>query len=335
MKKKIAIVIDKEGWAFDLIAKQIKSKSNKYEIDILPMELFEDNFVKMLLLSEKYDLMFVMWRGLISWLQSDYSKDYIKYLGFDYENFLDKYLRNGKIVTAVYDHLFINSEFEITEFIFNNIKKYMVCSKKLEKIYRDLKNIPNPTMVVSTGVELEKFYMFDKNKYKNINRTIVFGWSGNSKFTDETDDDLKGLRKIIKPAIQELIDEGYDIKLDIADRNIKKIDHDDMPDYYNKIDAYICASRTEGDPNPVLESMACGIPVISTDVGIVSEVFGKKQKQFIIKRDKDELKKKIKELIDNKKLFEELSKENLEQIKKRDWKDQVKIFEEFFDKCLN
>lgn len=335
MKKKIAIVIDKEGWAYDLSAKQIKKNISQYDVDIIPMDIFEDNFVKMLLLSEKYDLMFVMWRGLISWLQSDYSKEYIKYLGFDYEEFLDKYLRSGKIVTGVYDHLFLNSEKERTEFICNNVK-YIVCSKKLYDIYCNLKDVKKPAMIVPDGVDLKKFYMQNTEKYKNIeNRKIIIGWCGNSKFADEEDDDLKGLNKIIKPAVNELIEEGCNIELDIADRNIKKIEHDDMPDYYNKIDVYICASRTEGNPSPVLESMACGIPVISTDVGIVSEVFGKKQKQFIIKRDKDVLKKKIKELIDNKKLFEELSKENLEQIKKRDWKDQVKIFEEFFDKCLN
>ena len=56
------------------------------------------------------------------------------------------------------------------------------------------------------------------------------------------------------------------------------IAHEDMPEYYNGIDIYVCTSRTEGTPNTVLEAMACGVPVISTDVGIVPEVFGEKQK---------------------------------------------------------
>ena len=57
------------------------------------------------------------------------------------------------------------------------------------------------------------------------------------------------------------------------------------------------------------------MPVISTDVGIVPEVFGEKQKEFIIKRDKNELKDKIKELINDRKKRQELSEENLKQIK--------------------
>ena len=51
-----------------------------------------------------------------------------------------------------------------------------------------------------------------------------------------------------------------------ADRQIRMIPHDKMAEYYSKIDLYICTSKIEGTPNPVLESMACGVPIISTDV---------------------------------------------------------------------
>ena len=107
-----------------------------------------------------------------------------------------------------------------------------------------------------------------------------------------------------------------------------------MPEYYNGIDIYVCTSRTEGTPNTVLEAMACGVPVISTDVGIVPEVFGEKQKEFIIKRDKNELKDKIKELINDRKKYQELSEENLKQIKEWSWKNKTKLFKKFFDKNL-
>ena len=112
------------------------------------------------------------------------------------------------------------------------------------------------------------------------------------------------------------------------------IPHDEMPDYYNNIHIYVCASRTEGHPAPVLESMACGIPVISTNVGIVPELFGTKQKKFIISRSKDELKQKITKLINNKKLLKELSNENLIQIQQWSWKNKCKMMKKFFDDNL-
>ena len=333
-KKQIAIIIDKEGWAYYNSAVEIqKNLKNEFDIDIITIDIFGDNVVKIFLLSEKYDLIFFMWRGLISWIYSDYSKDYIQQLGFSFDEFIKKFIKSKNIVTGVYDHLFLQQEQERTEFILENIKDYIVCSKKLNKIYSMFKK--KPAMIISDGVDLELFKMEDTSKYDNIkDRAIKIGWCGNSKFTDENDDDLKGLNKIIRPAITELIGEGYGVELDIADRNCNMIKHSEMPKYYNSIDIYVCASRTEGHPAPVLEAMACGVPVISTDVGIVSEVFGNRQKEFIIQRSARQLKEKIEYILKNKKILSKLSEENLNQIKNWSWIQKSNEYKKFFEKNL-
>lgn len=337
-KKKIAIIIDQEGWAFYNSAVQIKKDLEKYyDIDIISMEIFQGNAVKIFILSKEYDLTYFMWRGFISWIYSDASKSYIESLGYTYEEFEEEYLKNNNIVTLICDHLFLNDEgHKLTEFICNNVKGYIVSSKKLMDIYSQNPNIKSPSAVIPDGVDLNLFKMYNTSKYKDFyeKKEAVIGWAGNSKFVDENDDDLKGVQKVIKPAIDELLAEGYNIKLDIVDRNIKMIPHKDMPNYYNNIDIYVCASRTEGTPNTILEAMACGVPVISTDVGIVPEVFGTLQKTYIIERTKEDLKNKIINLLTNRDELEKLSKENLEQIENWGWGKQTAKLKEFFDSIL-
>ncbi len=48
--------------------------------------------------------------------------------------------------------------------------------------------------------------------------------------------------------------------------------YDKIPIYYNAADASVLASYREGCPNAVLESLACGTPVLATDVGAVADI---------------------------------------------------------------
>ncbi|PLX28263.1 hypothetical protein C0581_02915 [Candidatus Parcubacteria bacterium] len=45
----------------------------------------------------------------------------------------------------------------------------------------------------------------------------------------------------------------------------------DIVDYYNVLDVYVVTSRAEGGPKSLLESWACGVPVVSTQVGMVND----------------------------------------------------------------
>ncbi len=63
-------------------------------------------------------------------------------------------------------------------------------------------------------------------------------------------------------------DAGVADRLILADRQ----PYDQIPLYYNAADASVLASYREGCPNVVLESLACGTPVVATDVGAVSDI---------------------------------------------------------------
>ena len=58
---------------------------------------------------------------------------------------------------------------------------------------------------------------------------------------------------------------------------------------YHKSSFYICASEMEGTPNPALESLACGLPVISTRVGNMPEIIVDGYNGYLIERSIDSL----------------------------------------------
>ena len=340
-KKKIAVVYDVDGWAYCNIANEIKKYLSKdFDIDIFPVSVFDDNPVRFIMLTDRYDLVHCLWRGLLSCLDYEYARGYIHNMGLTFDEFMNKFYSKKIVTTSVYDHKFLDKEnFETTRSFARYAKNYTVSSTILRDIYNELDIDKKPMAVISDGVDITKFKPENLERFEleNIsNRKIKIGWVGNSEFTDsEGDNDLKGVRKIIKPALQELIDEGYPIELKFADRKDGYIPHNKMPDYYNSIDLYICASKNEGTPNPVLESMASGVPIVSTDVGIVRDALGEKQKEFILKeRTKEDLKAKLVELLEHKEKFKGLSEENLKQREDWTWEKKCYQFRDFFKKNL-
>ncbi|MFA5210879.1 MAG: glycosyltransferase family 4 protein [Patescibacteria group bacterium] len=99
-------------------------------------------------------------------------------------------------------------------------------------------------------------------------------------------------------------------------------------DYYNCLDLYLVTSRAEGGPKAILESMATGIPFITTDVGLVSDILENTKNTYICYNDTELFEKSI-YLLNNKGNQEEFIKNNLVEIKKYSW---GKITEEYFDK---
>lgn len=336
-KKKIALMVDRDDWAFANIAKNItKNLSDKYDFKIIPLFYFNNNLIKGYIAAKDCDLIHFFWRKNLIDLKGENYEWYARQLGYSsLDAFKEEYVNHKILTTCVYDHIQKEDGINFTKELFDNYEHYYVSSNILNNIYQNMDVKYKPKCVITDGVDLKEFYPINLERFKTIkNRNLIIGWVGNSEWKNDVED-FKGVNTILKPAIEDLKKEGYKVENYFADRKERMIPHDQMVDYYSKIDVLICASKCEGTPNPVLEAMACGVPIISTNVGIVSEALGKKQQEYILEeRTKECMKEKIIKLIHEKDKIIELSNENLKQIGSWEWKIITQKFDSFFEDVL-
>ena len=66
------------------------------------------------------------------------------------------------------------------------------------------------------------------------------------------------------------------------------VSHDELPDYLNKLQLLVIPSYTEGGPTIMVEAMACGTPVLATQVGVVQDFIRDGETGFIMKNNSPE-----------------------------------------------
>jgi glycosyltransferase involved in cell wall biosynthesis len=285
---------------------------------------------------QDFDLIHFFWRADLFNLLSSWTRQYFIDKGWDYHGFVTNVIAKANITTSVYDHLFLSdNEIQERKVLFNALSiGYTTVSQRLSKLYSSVETYPKPYGAIEDGVDLDFFTPSNLERLADEQREIVVGWVGNSKWGGDGIDH-KGIETIIKPVVESLRAEGCKVRGFYADRQERWIPHSEMNDYYNSIDIYLCASDIEGTPNPALESMACGLPIITTDVGMIPQLFGPLQKEYILaNRSKEDLKEKLKELIESPQKRMALSKENLERIQSWSWTDQSRKWDEFFKEML-
>jgi len=101
------------------------------------------------------------------------------------------------------------------------------------------------------------------------------------------------------------------------------VGEDETPALYNAASVFVLPSFFEGFGLPILEAMACGCPVITSNVSSMPEIAGNAAVLVDPKND-DEIAGKILEVLENEKLQSELKKKGLARAKEFSWEKCAK-----------
>jgi len=99
---------------------------------------------------------------------------------------------------------------------------------------------------------------------------------------------------LAKASIAELSNLGINAQL----IELKGYSRDEVNALMYACDAFLMTSFTEGSPQVIKEAMACGCPIVSTDVGDVKQVFGTVDGNYICSYDSKDVAKKLVSAID-------------------------------------
>jgi len=109
--------------------------------------------------------------------------------------------------------------------------------------------------------------------------------------------------------------------------------YQDIVPYYQVLDLYLICSREEGGPKALLESMATGIPLVSTKVGMVSDVIDDGINGFLANiEDVATIAKQASLILENDKIRKEIIENSTEKVSGFDLSKTEQLFYDIYNK---
>ena len=157
---------------------------------------------------------------------------------------------------------------------------------------------------------------------------VRVGWAGS---LSNQGPEQRGFHDLIAPAVRSV---GA-ARLVVAAREKRWRSPVEMLEFYRSIDIYLCASRSEGTPNPCLEAAACGVPLVTTRVGNMPELVRHGVNGLFVERNVADVAAKLTRLRDDRPLRAELSRNMLASIRDWDWRIQAENYRKMFETILH
>jgi glycosyltransferase involved in cell wall biosynthesis len=193
----------------------------------------------------------------------------------------------------------------------------------LYRQYQPLLKIP--TFYTPNGVDTG-FFMPETNKAPSP--LLRVGWAGSLR--NRGPGDHRGYHEFIVPAAAAV----ERVELLTAAREDKWRGPEEMREFYRSLDVYVCASRTEGTPNPCLEAAACGVPLLTTCVGNMPELVRPGINGFFVERDVDDIARGLRTLRDDSSLRTAMSRQIHQDIQAWDWSLRSRAYRNMFQEMV-
>jgi len=224
----------------------------------------------------------------------------------------------------------------LLQFTLHNADRVIAVSRSLKDAMVGL-NIPEDKIaVIPNGIDLSKFKPLPREKARRIlglqDKRIILS-VGSLNQNKGFDFLIRAMRILTDypraeqttltiigdgPGYKPLTKLVTSLKLDDRVRLVGSVSHDALYLWYSAADVFCLASGREGLPNVILESLACGTPVVATTVGGIPEIITSDRIGLLTKRDELSLAETIARAINQSWDREEL----VQHVQQRTW-DQV------------
>lgn len=208
---------------------------------------------------------------------------------------------------------------KILDFLLIKADYIITLSSELKSLVEDIGVSKEKIKVILNGVNISDFFLMDQ---KMARRHIGIPEEKKVIISVGSLIKTKGHHKIIEalPLLEDLNVELYiiggigqegDDKVfleEVAASNhlsnvhfVGKVPHGELTYWYNLADLFCFASYNEGCPNVIMEALACGTPVVASDVGAMRDIIDSSLKGYIFSaQDEEEMRKKIRNALTQK-----------------------------------
>ena len=298
---KILFVVDDKNWAFAISAREMLPYLPGYDVTIIDYEQTRDKDAW-----KGYDVVYLFAHYMIDWLPDNFEGKICAGIRAEF-GFLDDDREGDQDLThhEKAQHLL-------------QIQNLHVVNDRLLKWVGEF----HPNVIYAChGVDCNFFKPDSKN-----DGIFTIGWAGNRS------NPVKNIN-----LVEQVVAKRTDCVVKTAEFGKKQLNRKDMLKFYQSIDCYILPSKSEGLSATMLEALACGVPIISTDNGDWREILKRSKCGMTIKANVDSIEDAINRMIklgkaERRKMGERARDEALENW---DWSIRIEDFKTLFNNTMN